>query len=311
MKWKLERELALIACGLLSAACDDPLAEAQIIEATRVLGARVSVEDDAERAWPRPGERAEVSWLVASPRPPRPFGWAFSVCVAAPTTQGIPECAAAPFAEFHSEELGTAAPSFAFVTPDEAALGSAERLLVRGVVCTDEQPVLAEPIEHTRCAEELRLAVMPVGIERDSGNRNPSLVDEPLAFAGSEWPAPAAEWLDRDDCSASDAGPSLPLVSANGPKQRIALQLSENDREPARSLGKDSFEELWLSHFADRGRLARALSIFAPDTSDLSVELDWQPPRRVEGGKVVRFYFVARDLRGGADWTLRTACAVP
>jgi hypothetical protein len=302
---------ALVGMGLALSGCDDPLAEAQIIEATRVLGARVTVENDPERAWPRPGERAQVSWLIAAPVPSPSFGWAFSVCVAAPTTQGVPACSAPPFAELVSAGVGQEPPRFEFVAPDEDALNGAERLLVQGAVCAGEQPVLATPLERTRCSGERRLALLSVEIEREAGNRNPSLQDEPLTFGGSAWSAPPAEWLARTDCAESDASESLPLVTANGPEQQIALRLSEADREPVRRFDAQRLEELWLSHFADRGRLERALSVIEADRSELGVSVSWRPPRRVEQASVARFYFVARDLRGGADWIVRTACVVP
>lgn len=305
------RAAALVVLSLASSGCDDPLAEAQIIEATRVLGARVTVADEPERAWPRPDESARVSWLVAAPLPAPGFGWAFSVCVAAPTTQGVPECAAPPFAEVTSEVIGRDAPAFEFVTPSEDVLNGAERLLVQGAVCAAEQPSLAAPLERTECAGERRLALLTVGIERDAGNRNPSLQDEPLTFGGTAWPAPAVEWLDRTECAESDVSASLPGVTANGPEQRIALRLSANDRDPVRRFDVQSFEELWVSHFADKGRLERALSVIEPDSAELSVTVSWRPPRRVEQGTVTRFYFVARDLRGGADWSVRTACVLP
>lgn len=305
------RAAALVGMSLALPACDDPLAEAQIIESLRVLGARVTVEDDPERAWPRPGERAQISWLVAAPPLSPGFGWAFTVCVAAPTTQGVPQCAAPPFAALASETIGQQPPSFAFVTPDEEALNGAERLLVQGAVCDGERPALATPLERTGCTGEPRLAVLPVDIEREAGNRNPSLHDEPLTFAGADWPAPSEEWLVRRECAAGDASAGLPLVAANGPEQRIVAQLSASDREPVRRFDTSRVEELWLSHFADAGRLERALSVIEPEDSELSVRVAWRPPRRVEQGRVARFYFVARDLRGGADWTVRTACVVP
>src|SRR5688500_15025792 len=46
--------LTLLALPVI-AGCDDALEPAQVIERTRVLGARASVVGDATRAWPRPG----------------------------------------------------------------------------------------------------------------------------------------------------------------------------------------------------------------------------------------------------------------
>ena len=35
------------------------------------------------------------------------------------------------------------------------------------------------------------------------------------------------------------------------------------------------------------------------------------PDQASEEGTIVRFYFVARDDRGGVDWTERALCLVP
>jgi hypothetical protein len=42
------------------------------------------------------------------------------------------------------------------------------------------------------------------------------------------------------------------------------------------------------------------------------VELSWKAPGEVSAdGQLVRFYFVARDPRGGADWAIRALCVTP
>lgn len=203
----------LIVLGAMLAGCDDPLAEAQRIESTRVLGARVEAAGDPLRAWPEPGESATVRWLVADPRPAPPLGWAFSLCVGAPTVRGVPECDAPPFAELASPGPSAALPSFDFSMPDQATLGSADRVLIRGAICADAQPVLAEPLDRSRCEGELELVLIEVGIASVEGaNLNPSLGDAPISFDGAVWPEPPATLLGASDCSSADAAPELPLV---------------------------------------------------------------------------------------------------
>jgi hypothetical protein len=287
------KRLLPIAC--LVSACDDPLLDAQRIESTRVLGARVESAGDARRAWPEPGEVATVSWLVADPRPAPPLGWAFSVCVAAPTVRGMPECDAPPFAELASSVASSALPVFELTTPD------VERVLVRGAICSDAQPLLAEPLEASSCAGELELVLLEVEVSRDGAtNRNPALADATISFDGVAWPAPSEAMLARESCSKSDAEPALPIVSAGGGARQIAAALPADAR--------DAGETLFVSHFSTAGRLERALSVIEPEQQALTIRVGWKPPKT---GQLARFYFVARDLRGGVDWTRRTLCVVP
>ncbi len=44
--------------------------------------------------------------------------------------------------------------------------------------------------------------------------------------------------------------------------------------------------------------------------SELSVSVPWRAPGDAAGERV-RFYFVVRDGRGGADWSARTLCLLP
>ncbi|MND08550.1 hypothetical protein D3C83_312490 [compost metagenome] len=65
-----------------------------------------------------------------------------------------------------------------------------------------------------------------------------------------------------------------------------------------------------MSQFSTRGDLDRVLSVIAKG-EPLSVKSEWQEPDSISSGRVVRFWFVVRDLRGGVDWSIRTLCAVP
>jgi hypothetical protein len=276
--------------------CDDPLLEAQHIEHTRVLGARVEVSTDATRASPRPGETVNMQWLVADPRPSPNLGWQLAVCRAANKTRGTPECAAAPFVQVASSMLDPALPELDFTVPDAAVLGDATKLLVYGAICSDEQP---EP----RCQGDGASVVFEIPLElAPPGNRNPTLADETILLDGAEWPAADPAWLSVDECSAADEAPSLPVVRSNGGKHSIRIGLSDDDRDPN--------EELWISQFSTRGDLDRVLSVI-PKGDPLSVTTEWLEPESIASPRVVRFWFVVRDLRGGVDWSIRTLCAVP
>ncbi len=61
------------------------------------------------------------------------------------------------------------------------------------------------------------------------------------------------------------------------------------------------------------GELDRPFSVIAPDDEreEPTVDLDWTPPAASDEGRSERFYFVTRDRRGGADWTMRQVCVTP
>jgi hypothetical protein len=294
---------------LLVTGCDDPLSEAQRIESTRVLGARVESAGEPARAWPAPGEAASVSWLVADPRPAPPLGWAFSVCIGAPTIRGVPECEAPPFAEFRSLGIAPEVPAFSFTAPAEIAT---DRLIAQGVICADAEPVLAQPLEASSCAGDRTLALIEIGINRDGeSNLNPTIRDEPVALDGAAWPEATPATLALSACSPADAAPELPVVKADGRDHEVAIELSPDDREPIERVEGADQEDLFVSHFSSAGRFEWPISVIDPG-AELSVRVPFRAPGSIEGsGLAARVWLVVRDLRGGVDWTLRTVCFVP
>ena len=293
--------------------CDDPLLEAQRIENTRVLGARVEVAGDAARARPRPGETVALTWLVADPRPNPTLGWDFNVCVGETTLRGVPRCQAAPFAATSSAGVVTGAPLLSFGIPEQAVFENSDRVVVRGAICADAPVALAEPMENTRCDGDLNLVVLDIRLEGEgTANQNPSLADQTLSFDESPWLVPSAELLLREDCTAEEQAPELPVIPANGAGHRFRIPLSPDDRELLDTLEGISPETLQVSHFSTLGRLERPVSVIEPGTPDPIVDVTWEAPGPgLTGGRIARFYFVVRDLRGGTDWVVRAACVVP
>jgi hypothetical protein len=310
----VKRSLGTVALALLVGltGCDDPLVEAQRIENTRVLGARVEVANDATRARPLPGESVAVTWLVADPRPDPPLGWDFVACVGENTLRGVPRCRTAPFAAARSEGVVTGAPVFSFNVPDPASFDISDRVVVRGAVCSDAPVELADPIEHTSCNGDLNLVALDIRLGEGAANRNPSLSDQTLSFDGSAWLAPPAELLLRQDCTLEERAPELPVFSANGASHRFRIEMSQDDRETLDTIEGPRSETLQLSHFATIGKLDRPFSVIDPETPEPIVEVSWEAPGPGQtSGRIGRFYFVLRDLRGGTDWVVRTACIVP
>lgn len=288
---------SLLLC-LLLVGCDDPLAYPQDIDRLRVLGARASVEGDASRAWPEPGETVSLEWLVAAPEPEPATGWHFEACPSEAASRGTPVCAGPVFASAAAPAPSTAPPRFDFTLPAVAS----ERVLVHGLVCRDAtvESLVAEcPGEHERVMFEVVVGAP------DRQNRNPTLGDTPILLGGKPWPAATPAEL-AAPCTAAD------LTAASGEKLELGVELDASDRD---AVDDDSeltppFEPLLFSHFATHGRLSRPLSVVEGDASELSLSVPWRAPKDAAGERV-RFYFVIRDGRGGVDWSTRTLCLLP
>lgn len=269
----------VVILGVLLFGCDDPLAYPQDIDRLRVLGARVSVEGDASRASPDPGEAVSVEWLVADPDPNPPLGWSFEACPSEAASRGSPECSGPVFAAASSASPAPALPRFDFVTPTDPT----ERLLLRGRVCRDAVP--------PGCSGEAVMFEVSVG----QPNQNPTLADASFSVNGQPWP---------------DDNGSCALSVPSGEEARLDVTLAESDREPLSEPLGPPREPLLLSHFSTLGRLSRPLSVIEGDASKLDVSVPWRAPGDA-AGEQTRFYFVVRDGRGGADWSVRTLCLAP
>jgi hypothetical protein len=138
-------------------------------------------------------------------------------------------------------------------------------------------------------------------------NRNPILRERPLWLSDQPWGDSAA------GCGA------LPQVQAGTKGHLIRLETREEDRERFTSVAGSpprpvaTRESLQISQFATAGEMNSAyVFVEAQDErSPADVEMKWDAPGPDDvpaGGLHVRFTFVARDLRGGMDWTQRSLC---
>jgi hypothetical protein len=304
--------LGLCACAFLLGACDEPIKEPQRIENHRVLGARVEPLADPTRASLLPGETARVRWLVADPQPARPLGWAFGVCPAIGVSSGLPRCGGPFIAEAISAEPRAEEPEFELVVPTREELGTFAELVVLGVICADGQPSSADSscagpgVEATRVDFYLRV---PAAGEP---NHNPSLADAELSWDGMPWTAPTSELLSQTDCAL--ATEDVPRVGRGSTGHAIRAAVADGDREALSSANAldPHRETLALSHFATAGELARPVSILEPTDATNTLAVTWDAPETAPSeGTLARFYFVARDLRGGVDWTERVVCVEP
>jgi hypothetical protein len=277
------------ALGFSAVACGDPVKEADVIAETRVLGARVEVEDEPERASPAPGEAATVRWFVVAPDVEPALGWQLSVCDATSGDSGLPDCAAQPFAEASAEEPVVGAPSLDFVVPEST---SANALAVKGVICPDVGAADCNGDIGTNVSFDFEL--VGLGGDTETINTNPSLGT--LGFDG-------VEWSDSTDCA------ELPQVAPKS-SHRITIPLDEQDRDaliPEFDVDPKR-ESLQLSHFTDHGAFEAAFTVIEADSPELVTTAVWKAPSKVPAGGTARIFIVVRDDRGGTDWVTRTVC---
>jgi hypothetical protein len=279
----------------LLAGCGDPLSPPWLIDKPRVLGARVEAADEPDRPWLRPGEAADVKWLVAGPDEAPPMRWAFALCL-----PDAHDSCATPLQTMSGQ--GPAVLSFTM--PPAGTLGAAPSLLLAGVFCAGGAPVLAMGAPSCEGMATPTVVTLPVQLDRGGdANHNPSLAAAAVTVDGQPWPA-------GDGCGLK--------VAADGKAHPVALTLAgqrETYQSTANAEGAPMAkrETIQLSHFATGGKLPRQISFLDGDGDPSTVSVDWTPPAAAEipADGVVRFFFVARDLRGGLDWQARSLCVTP
>ena len=291
----------LISIFMLAAtACTSTLDPATLITRDRVLGAKVTVDVDPQRAWPAPGEAATVTWIMASPDAAPEVSWIFAACPAA-TSEGFPICAGPVFAQ--SQSSG-AVPVLQLAIPADIASPS---VVVLGAICPSGTPVVDEATFTASCDDGSLPDVVSQHIVIANGgapNHHPDIVDAPFTVAGTTWDA-----SDAPDCD------GLPEVAAGSEKVRLGLAFDAASRESF-AVADDPApwrEELQLSPFATAGDLVeRYAYVEADDPREISpVVVEWTAPSADEvpaEGLRVTFSFVVRDLRGGLDATTRALC---
>ena len=289
--------------------CGPTFDPASLIASTRIVGARIEVEGAPDRASPRPGETATVTWLVTSPDTTAPLGWAFAVCGAGAGSSST--CFEAPLARFD----GTASPPrIAIPVPAEAVLGSATSLTLHGGVCAgiDSVPQFDPQDGLASCTNGGRGTTLSLDVPLQLGgdaNHNPT-ADRAFTLDGAAWPAPAA--LD-DPCAQG------PRVAAGSKDHVIGNTTEGGDREAytvvmgVPPVALSARESLQISQFTTAGKLKSQFSFVeaADQNATTTVDVSWETPAATDvpaAGEAVTFTFVVRDDRGGTDWTTRTLC---
>lgn len=290
----------LLAAG--GAGCAEEMDPPSLIERTRVLGAQLEVEGKPGQSMPRPGEKVTVSWLMTAPDELPAVGWAFALC-RAQNAQAL-SCRGEPLTVFQGQDV----PRFTVTVPPLDQLAGAGALVLFGQICTASEPIMDETTGRPGCTRDgdgtTASVAIPVQLG-DDGNANPG-APGPLWFDGGTWAS-------EQECG------GLPKVVAGTKAHRLRFETSGSDRERYQALVgdppalRDLRERLQVSQFTTAGEFNRSFSsIEADDGSERPVtELEWDAPLAADvpdEGMVVRFTFVARDLRGGVSTTTRALC---
>ena len=280
----------LVALALLSVAACAELDPPTLIKRDRVLGAKVTVDGDPERAWPSPGEQATVTWLTASPGAQATFSWTLFACPAA-TSVGMPACAGAPIA---SSQSAGAVPPLQLAVPADITASS---IVVAGAICASGTPAFDAATASAACSDGSRVDVVSqhVFLAIDGDNRNPDLRRAPITFTEESWNG-------GDDCEIS--------VEPGGKRAVIGVAFEDADRERfVTAQGVDTREELQLAAFATAGEILQQHTYVDPadERALAQIAFEWDPP--VDGaGSPIDFFLVVRDMRGGVDMTTRRLC---
>ncbi len=309
---------SLIAMYGLSA-CGGDFSPPSKIDKPRPLGAAVSVVGDPGRAWAKPGETVEVRWLWATPFIPVTLNWTQVACRRAPADVGLDFCADAPFAMASGDMPSDALSPFTFVVPEVDAAQASDQLVVLSAFCQRGSATVDGSTAQVSCVdggETLAAAQASFAMTVQLGtvtNYNPNFADNMLSFMGDAW-APLAQMPDATGCANLPASPDLPHYSLRAGNGVLKLQIDDTDRETfSDPQGVEHVESLLVSHYTTLGSMERQYSAIDLDDprADLAVTVSWKMPDADEvdeTGSVVRFYFFARDDRGGFGWTMRYAC---
>lgn len=333
------------AVVLLAAGCGSDFRPASLVNRSRLVGIRLDVEDGSDRAEPAFGETFTATPLIVAPDGASPLTSAFFACALLPSRSGVPACAGAPLAA-GMPVPGTAPPMRVSVPAELAAQGITSVLLAIATCDDGAVPRLGESGDTSSlptcegggadARAELSIFTVPLTASPATANRHPNLEDETTTLSDPggttrAW-APSTSPPPSGGCAGLADGDSLPHVRRPPPRAvgeldedelvwTLSITSSSDDREryqrvvPGGEPPMDTREALQISHYLTAGTLARQFSAIEglEDTVEPSA-IEWTLPEASDippEGLVVRFWWVARDLRGGMTITERALCVLP
>ena len=281
--------------ALMLAGCGDPLSRVELIDHTRVLGARVEVDGAPERVSPLPGETVHTRWFVVAPDPAATFAWSLSGCLAKPGNQPPLECLGAPLGNAASAVPLASPPTLDFTLP-AAIPGDVTRVAELGGVCESGAALEASGSCSDGAAPQAVSLDFPLA--QSAPNNNPNFTS--IALDGVDWPAATAL---TTDCT------QLPTVvpGSAGHALHVALDPSSRDPLPQASAQDPKRESLLLSTFITSGDVDAPWASIPSTQPNAETDVHWT----AGGAGLARFFFVARDGRGGSDFVERRACSGP
>jgi len=329
--------------SVLVLGCGDDFRPASLVDRARLVGIEVVIEGADGRAAPLAGETFMAQPIVLRASDDQVLTSAWFACPLRAARTGTPSCAG-PVLSSGDAVVGMTPPMMVTVPNDAASRGIQSVLFAIATCDRGAMPamVMDSPSMLPTCdggdAEaraELSVMVVPLALDEESANRHPSLDDETISLVAPDgttatWAPPGAV---RDDCALAVDDPSLPHIALppvlrdgeEVPEEErtwtLQITSTPDDRERYQAVlfggapPMDAREVVQISHYVTAGILARQFSAIEglEDTTDPST-IDWLAPDPDDvpsTGRVVHFWWVVRDLRGGAASIERTACVVP
>jgi hypothetical protein len=297
------RNLLLLGLALELVGCSSA-ATGELSDVT-LLGVRLQVDGDPERATPNVGETVTASWLALAQEESSRRGWRFSACMGQIDASGAARCSEAPFATA-AEEPSTEAPRFQFKIPRGTRVSPGDRLLLAAAECSEDTPLELSPDKpEPRCPGRLlgtaETAVYQFELGVDGVNHQPSFDRTPVLRQGRPWSAERS-----DGCG----DPGIDTIRAGSEPVPVTFAVDPDSRETVAD--RQSLESLSVLHFATAGAFEQPVTTL--DGDEQKVVATWLPPPSFSvptAGSVVRFGFVLFDGRGGADFAERSLCVMP